>query len=82
MDRGANVRYHDPYNAQIRIDGDRRKRRTPLTPANLRASDLVVIVTDHSSYDYEMIARHAPLVLDTRNATAGVRIGRSKIHKL
>jgi UDP-N-acetyl-D-glucosamine dehydrogenase len=42
----------------------------------------VVIVTDHASYDYDGIVRHAKLVLDTRNATRHVRTGRPKIHKL
>ena len=32
--------------------------------------DCVVIVTDHSAYQYDWIARHAPLIVDTRNATA------------
>ena len=45
-------------------------------------ADLVVIVTDHSAFDYETIVRHARRVLDTRNATKGVKGGRSKIVKL
>lgn len=80
--RGARIGFHDPYNGGIRIDGGRLLKVTPLTPANLRNADLVVIVTDHSSYDYNMIARHSKLILDTRNATRAVRVGRSKIHKL
>jgi UDP-N-acetyl-D-glucosamine dehydrogenase len=40
----------------------------PLTPALLRKCDAVVISTDHSSYDYDSIVKHAPLVIDTRNA--------------
>jgi UDP-N-acetyl-D-glucosamine dehydrogenase len=82
MDRGAKVSFHDPYNREIRIDGGRVNRVTPLTPANLKRADLVVIVTDHSSYDYDMIVRHSSVVLDTRNATRHVRAGRSKVHKL
>jgi UDP-N-acetyl-D-glucosamine dehydrogenase len=39
-----------------------------LTPARLRSSDAVIIATDHSVYDYDRIVRHAPLVVDTRNA--------------
>ena len=37
--------------------------------------------TDHSAYDYDFIVRHAPLVVDTRNATKNVAQGREKIHK-
>jgi UDP-N-acetyl-D-glucosamine dehydrogenase len=81
-ERGAKVSFHDPYNREIRIDGGRASKVTPLTPTNLKKADLVVIVTDHSSYDYEMIVRHSKVVLDTRNATRHVRAGRSKIHKL
>ena len=82
MDRGAHVSFHDPYNAELRLDGGRPRKCTPLTPANLTRADLVAIITDHSCYDYETIVRHSRLVLDTRNATRAVRAGRSKIHKL
>jgi UDP-N-acetyl-D-glucosamine dehydrogenase len=81
-ERGARISFHDPYNREIRINGGRVAKVTPLTPANLRKADLVVIVTDHTTYDYDMIVRHARVVLDTRNATRHVRAGRSKIHKL
>ena len=43
----------------------------PLTPANLRKYDVVLISTDHSCYDYAMIAKNAKLVVDTRNAVKG-----------
>jgi hypothetical protein len=43
-----------------------------LTPEFLRARDRVLIVTDHSAYDWPWIADHAGLVLDTRNAMRGV----------
>jgi UDP-N-acetyl-D-glucosamine dehydrogenase len=41
--------------------------------------DAVVIVTDHSAYDYPEIVKHARLVVDTRNATRGIDEGRDKI---
>ncbi len=81
-ERGAKVQFHDPYNRAVRLDGGGSLKATPLTPANLKRADLVVIVTDHSDYDFGEIVRHARLVLDTRNATRGVRTGRSKVHKL
>jgi UDP-N-acetyl-D-glucosamine dehydrogenase len=56
-------------------------KSVPLTPASLRKYDAVLISTDHSAYDYDMIVRNSKLVVDTRNATAGVRTGRSKIVK-
>jgi UDP-N-acetyl-D-glucosamine dehydrogenase len=82
QEQGARVRYHDPYNPKIRLDGGQEYKVTALTPANLRRADLVLIVTDHSEYDYDRIVRHANLVFDTRNATSGVRVGRTRIHKL
>ena len=39
-----------------------------LTAEFLHAQDCVLIVTDHSAYDWTWIARHAPLIVDTRNA--------------
>jgi UDP-N-acetyl-D-glucosamine dehydrogenase len=80
-DRGARVSFHDPYAQRLELDG-RVLRRSPLTPARLRAADLVLIVTDHSSFDYAEIVRHSRLLLDTRNATRGVSSGRAKIHRL
>jgi UDP-N-acetyl-D-glucosamine dehydrogenase len=82
QDRGAKITYHDPYVREIRLDGGRRQKSASLTPANLQRADLVIIVTDHSSYDYELIVRHAGIILDSRNATRNVKTGRSKIHKL
>jgi UDP-N-acetyl-D-glucosamine dehydrogenase len=52
-----------------------------ITPKMLAGYDAVLISTDHTSYDYKEIVRHAQLVIDTRNATAGVKTGRSKIVK-
>jgi UDP-N-acetyl-D-glucosamine dehydrogenase len=69
---GAQVRYHDPY---FRFVGRGRKydlqmECAPLT--DLEQYDCVVIVTDHSDYDYARIVREAQLVVDTRNATKGI----------
>ena len=47
----------------------------------LAAQDCVLIATDHSAYDYDFIVRHAPLVVDTRNATKNVTADRQKICK-
>jgi UDP-N-acetyl-D-glucosamine dehydrogenase len=70
--RGAQVAYNDPYFPKV---GHGRKYDlnmicTPLE--NLGQFDAVVIVTDHSSYDYERIVNEAQLVVDTRNATRGI----------
>ncbi|NIM01230.1 MAG: hypothetical protein GTN57_09865, partial [Acidobacteria bacterium] len=55
-------------------------RNSRLTPAALARADLVLIVTDHSTFDYDHVARHARLVLDTRNATGAIRSNSKKVH--
>jgi len=79
---GAKVSFHDPYSNAIRSEDGKVERGVALTARNLAAADLVIVVTDHSVYDYRMIVRHARRVLDTRNATRAVRAGRGKIEKL
>jgi UDP-N-acetyl-D-glucosamine dehydrogenase len=81
-DQGAKVSFHDPHAGTVRIDGGEEQHSRPLTAANLKRADLVIIVTDHTGFDYDMIATHGTLILDTRNATRGVKTGRAKIHKL
>jgi UDP-N-acetyl-D-glucosamine dehydrogenase len=81
-DRGAEIRYTDPYASQIAIDGGPTYRSVPLDREELESSDLVIIVTNHSAYDYDFIVRHSRCVLDTRNATRGVTAGREKIRRL
>jgi UDP-N-acetyl-D-glucosamine dehydrogenase len=46
--------------------------RAVLTDDFLAAQDGVLIVTDHSAFNYEWIVQHAALVVDTRNATAAI----------
>jgi UDP-N-acetyl-D-glucosamine dehydrogenase len=70
--QGAVVSYNDPYFPTV---GKGRKydlqmKCTPLE--NLGQYDCVLIVTDHSDYDYERIVRESQLVVDTRNATRGI----------
>jgi len=77
--QGAQVSYHDPFVPQLRPM--RRYRfelgSVPLTDQELRESDCVLIVTDHSEVDYQRIVDQASLVVDTRNATASCR-GRAR----
>jgi len=70
--RGAVVRYHDPH-VPILKDEDIDLKSVALTPESLQAADCVVVVTDHASVDYAVVARHARVVVDTRNALAKVR---------
>jgi UDP-N-acetyl-D-glucosamine dehydrogenase len=82
QDEGASVSFHDPYANAIRAEDGRIEKGSALTPRNLKAADLVVIVTDHSAFDYAAIVKSARRVLDTRNATRDVKSGRGKVVKL
>ncbi len=64
---GATVAYCDPYVSCLRVDGF-AKKSIQLTPETVKQYDLVVLVTDHSCFDYEMIQRSANLIFDTRNS--------------
>jgi UDP-N-acetyl-D-glucosamine dehydrogenase len=84
--KDAVVSYSDPHVPSLRA----RKLRhyetfhldsQPLTPETLEGADCVVIVTDHSAFDYQMIVTRSHLLIDTRNATRDVRFGREKIFK-
>jgi UDP-N-acetyl-D-glucosamine dehydrogenase len=82
-EKGAKVDYNDPYIPQThkQREYDLRMKSKPLTAKTLAGYDAVLIATNHSDYDYAWIVKHAKLVVDTRNATAAVRGGRSKIVK-
>ncbi len=68
--RGAMVRYHDPLVAEIREEGEERNS-TPLTREVLGETDCVVIITNHSIVDYDLIAAADCPVVDPRNAMKG-----------
>jgi UDP-N-acetyl-D-glucosamine dehydrogenase len=70
--RGAVVRYHDPHVPTLKED-DIDLKSIPLSPESLKAADCVIVVTDHAAVDYALVARHARVVVDTRNALARVR---------
>jgi UDP-N-acetyl-D-glucosamine dehydrogenase len=77
---GALVSYHDPHVPSF-DDGDHRlaMESVPLEPA---AYDCVVIVTDHSSIDYDRLVDEALLVVDLRNATGAKGAASAKVFKL
>jgi UDP-N-acetyl-D-glucosamine dehydrogenase len=70
-ERGADVVYHDPYVPSFREDGHEHTS-VQFTDAEIARADAVVIVTDHSSIDYQRVVDLASVVVDTRNATAGL----------
>ena len=82
--RGADLSYNDPHVPKLpkmRHHDLPEMESVELTPEVLAEQDCVLIATDHSAYDYDFIIKHAPLVLDTRNATKDVAEGRERIVK-
>jgi UDP-N-acetyl-D-glucosamine dehydrogenase len=64
--RGARVTYSDPFVPRVRLDGRELEAEEPMTMA--ARADCVVIVTDHTAFDYPGIVKTARLIVDTRNA--------------
>ena len=64
---GADIAFHDPYVDQVQLK-DGVLDRTDLSAASLREADVVVAVTNHSTYDWADIADRSRVILDTRNA--------------
>jgi UDP-N-acetyl-D-glucosamine dehydrogenase len=81
QERGAQVRYNDPHVAKLSLDKC-ELFSAALTSKEVKAADCVVILADHSDYDYQWIVDHAHSVVDTRNATKGVSGNKKKIIKL
>ena len=82
--RGAIVHYNDPLIPTLpamRRYPHLRMASEELTTLSLSRQDCVVIVTDHSSYDWPWIVEHSSLVVDTRNATKGVVSNRERVVK-
>jgi len=83
-DQGALLSYNDPH---IPVLPKMRNYRVPslesetITVEYLSSLDCLLVATNHSSYDWDFIVEHAPLIVDTRNATRDVTAGREKIHR-
>ncbi len=83
MDEGAQVDYNDPYIPEL--PATRRykfsKRSVELTSQNLKSYDAVIITTNHSCYDYDLILEKANIIVDTRNALGLKGQGEGKVWK-
>jgi UDP-N-acetyl-D-glucosamine dehydrogenase len=71
-EKGAAVAYNDPFFATVGHGRHYALNMTNTQLDNLGQYDAVVIVTDHSAYDYRAIVEQSQLVVDTRNATKGI----------
>ncbi|MDX9715159.1 MAG: nucleotide sugar dehydrogenase [Dissulfurispiraceae bacterium] len=83
-ERGAKVSYNDPFVPVC--EGHRHypglsMKSVRLTSELLKKADIVLLLTDHTDYDYKFIAKHANCIIDTRNAFAKNKVKSSKIVK-
>jgi len=80
MQQGAVVKYHDPHVPTIQFDGVDMSSVDYKTTI-LESVDCVIVVTDHSYYNWTDILNHTNLIVDTRNATAGLK-GPARVVKI
>jgi len=80
-DKGVRIYYNDPYVPVIDWNRSKHKSRK-LTKSLVEKADVTVILTNHSSYDYQWIVDNARAVFDTRNATKMVKRKRNKVQIL
>ncbi|HKJ01030.1 MAG TPA: nucleotide sugar dehydrogenase, partial [Longimicrobiales bacterium] len=69
---GADVAYHDPFVPKVNHD-DHDVASVPLTAEALSEADAVVILTDHSDFDYAWVLEQSKVLVDARNATRNTR---------
>ncbi|HEX2906527.1 MAG TPA: nucleotide sugar dehydrogenase [Phototrophicaceae bacterium] len=77
-ERGANVVYNDPYIDRIRLEETLEMHSVEYSDTLLETADCVVVVTDHTCYDWQHVVDHSGLIVDTRHATYP-RTGRARI---
>lgn len=79
--KGSHVSYHDPYIPRIEEE-DLELESVPDLMEAVRAADCVVIITDHSDYDYPAILEAANCIVDTRNALGATGRDHPKVVRL
>ncbi|MEO8611611.1 MAG: nucleotide sugar dehydrogenase [Chloroflexota bacterium] len=80
QEKGANVVYNDPYVPHVRLEGEHYHDMdcTPYSDELLDSADCVVVVTDHTDYDWQHVVDHSRLIVDTRHVTPP-RTGKARI---
>ncbi len=79
--KGGNVSYYDPYVPKVQVHQTIMTSITDLDKG-VKESDCVMIVTNHSCFDYARILREASLIVDTRNALGNITKNNPKVVKL
>ena len=84
-ERGTQVDFHDPHVPEIPPTREHRKlagrKSVDLDVKAISGCNAVLVVTDHDAVDYDLIARHARLIIDTRNAFGKRGLGAGKVVK-
>ena len=81
--KGAQVDYSDPFVLKLPITRKYKyeMESVELSAKNLNSYDLIVLATDHDSFNYQLIADNSKLIIDTRNVFERLGIKKSQIHK-
>ena len=72
--KGARICYHDPHVKKVKS-----LKNTDLTKKNIEKQDLILITTDHTNVDYDLLAKHAKVIVDTRNRMATVKNPKARV---
>ncbi len=80
--KGAQVEYHDPYIPRLRTHDDIEMQSVTDMMDAVRHSDCVVIITNHSAYDYKAILKEAKFIFDSRNALGKLGKNNPKVVRL
>ncbi|MBT3385027.1 MAG: nucleotide sugar dehydrogenase [Prolixibacteraceae bacterium] len=79
INKGGNVRYHDPYISEIKTPENKQLKSIKLSPDSLKIFDCVVITTNHSEFDASFIERNSKMIVDLRNL---IKVASNKVYKL
>jgi UDP-N-acetyl-D-glucosamine dehydrogenase len=78
LKEGANIDYHDPFVPKF-VEHGTQWHSIPLSKERLERADCVLILTNHSNVDYQMVVENSKVVIDTRNATKGISGAAEKV---
>ncbi|MEE8478464.1 MAG: UDP binding domain-containing protein, partial [Candidatus Neomarinimicrobiota bacterium] len=70
---GARVDYYDSYVPKIKWNDKDKSSKKNLTAETLHSYNAIVVLTDHSNVDYDLVKSESTLIIDTRNVFSGVK---------
>ena len=78
LQKGAKVNYYDPYVESFKYK-EMKVYSIELTPGNIQLADIIIVITDHTCVDYQMILDYGELVYDTRNVMKLYKKGKAEV---